>query len=137
MPTPLDLLLDPVAIAAFSIYAALIIAEAVAPARPLPAVAGWKARGIASFMVYFFLSSYLPLVWTDSLARFQLVDLAALGTWGGFHAELLKKPIQWQDGYVIPPNEPGLGVELNEEVALAHPYSGKQLHLEMTNRPVG
>ena len=56
--------------------------------------------------------------------------------WGGFHAEILKKPIQWEEGYVIPPSEPGLGVELNEEVALRHPYSGKGLHLEMYQEPV-
>jgi hypothetical protein len=30
-----------------------------------------------------------------------------------------------------------LGVELNEDVALAHPYEGDRLHLEMTERPVG
>ncbi len=40
----------------------------------------------------------------------------------GFHAEILKKPIQWEDGYIIPPTEPGLGVELDEEVADAHPF---------------
>jgi 2-dehydro-3-deoxyphosphogalactonate aldolase len=55
--------------------------------------------------------------------------------WGGFHAEILAKPIQWQEGYIIPPTGPGLGVELNEEVALAHPYEGKALHLEMLDRP--
>lgn len=62
--------------------------------------------------------------------------LESIQTWGGFHAQILKKPIVWQDGYVIPPTEPGLGVELNEEVALAHPYTGKRLHLEMTDEPV-
>jgi galactonate dehydratase len=56
--------------------------------------------------------------------------------WSGFHAEILKKPIQWQDGYIIPPTEPGLGVELNEEVALHHPYEGSALHLDMTQHPV-
>ena len=39
-------------------------------------------------------------------------------------AQILKKPIRWEDGFVIPPEEPGLGVELNEEVALAHPWTG-------------
>ena len=43
--------------------------------------------------------------------------------------EILKKPIRWEDGFVIPPDEPGLGVELNEEVALAHPWTGNDLHL--------
>jgi len=57
-------------------------------------------------------------------------------TWGGFHAEILKAPIQWEDGYIIPPAGPGLGVELDEDVAARHPYTGKRLHLEMTDRPV-
>lgn len=57
--------------------------------------------------------------------------LEGIQTWDGFHAELLKNPMRWQDGYVIPPTAPGLGVELNEAVAEAHPYTGTQLHLEM------
>jgi 2-dehydro-3-deoxyphosphogalactonate aldolase len=46
----------------------------------------------------------------------------SIETWGGFHAEILKEPIQWEDGYIIPPTKPGLGVELDEEVAAKHPY---------------
>jgi 2-dehydro-3-deoxyphosphogalactonate aldolase len=56
--------------------------------------------------------------------------------WTGFHAQILKRPIQWQDGFIIPPTEPGLGVELDEAVALAHPYSGTELHLDMTHEPL-
>jgi 2-dehydro-3-deoxyphosphogalactonate aldolase len=62
--------------------------------------------------------------------------LESIQTWGGFHAEILKSPIVWQDGYVIPPAGPGLGVELDEAVAARHPYSGKELHLEMHGQPV-
>lgn len=62
--------------------------------------------------------------------------LESIQTWGGFQAQLLKKPILWQEGYVIPSSEPGLGIELNEEVALAHPYAGDKLHLEMTDCPI-
>ena len=29
-----------------------------------------------------------------------------------------------EDGYIIPPDKPGLGVELNEEIAAQHPYEG-------------
>jgi galactonate dehydratase len=29
---------------------------------------------------------------------------------------LLKKPFVWEDGYIIPSNEPGLGIELDEEL---------------------
>jgi 2-dehydro-3-deoxyphosphogalactonate aldolase len=37
---------------------------------------------------------------------------------------------------VIPPTEPGLGVELNEAVIAQHPYTGHELHLEMADRPI-
>jgi galactonate dehydratase len=43
--------------------------------------------------------------------------------WGGFHAEILSEPVQWENGYIIPPTKPGLGAELNEEVLAKHPYS--------------
>lgn len=57
--------------------------------------------------------------------------------WGGFHADLLTTPITWDDGYVIPPTASGLGVELDEDVARAHPYTGDGLHLDMTEKPFG
>ncbi|MCB0034521.1 MAG: mandelate racemase/muconate lactonizing enzyme family protein [Anaerolineales bacterium] len=57
-------------------------------------------------------------------------------TWGGFHAEILKTPIKWEDGFIIPPTAPGLGVELDEEVAARHPYEGDLLHLEAGQRPL-
>ncbi len=60
----------------------------------------------------------------------------SIETFGGFHAEILKKPIQWQDGYIIPPTDPGLGVELDEEVAAAHPYSGGEVFPDMVDRPL-
>ena len=60
----------------------------------------------------------------------------SIQTWGGFHAEILKEPVCWEDGYIIPPSKPGLGVELNEEVAAKHPYTGKRLHLEMHDKPL-
>ena len=60
----------------------------------------------------------------------------SIETWGGFHAEILKEPIKWEDGYIIPPTAPGLGVELDEEVAAKHPYTGDRLHLEMVDVPV-
>ena len=55
--------------------------------------------------------------------------LEGIERWDGFHAEILKTPIRWEDGYVIPPTGPGLGVELDEEVAARHPYDGDELHL--------
>jgi galactonate dehydratase len=62
--------------------------------------------------------------------------LESIERWDGFHAEILKKPVCWENGYVIPSSEPGLGVELNEDVALAHPYLGSDLHLVPKFAPV-
>jgi 2-dehydro-3-deoxyphosphogalactonate aldolase len=62
--------------------------------------------------------------------------LEGIERWQGFHARLLKKPLRWQEGYILPPEEPGLGVELDEEVCKAHPYTGSMLHLEMKADPV-
>jgi len=62
--------------------------------------------------------------------------LESIEEWGGFHSDILKTPIRFEEGHVIPPTAPGLGVELNEEVARAHPYTGDMLHLEMTQHPV-
>ena len=62
--------------------------------------------------------------------------LESIKKWDGFHGQLLKKKIEWQDGYVIPPTEPGLGVELDEDVCDAHPWEGEELHLEMDREAV-
>jgi 2-dehydro-3-deoxyphosphogalactonate aldolase len=51
----------------------------------------------------------------------------------GFHAEILKKPIRWEDGYIIPPTDPGLGVELDEEKLTQYPFSGEQLTIGLTD----
>jgi galactonate dehydratase len=60
----------------------------------------------------------------------------SIGTWDGFHAQVLKQPIQWESGYIIPSKAPGLGVELNMDVVRAHsPYTGQRLHLQMQAHP--
>jgi sterol desaturase/sphingolipid hydroxylase (fatty acid hydroxylase superfamily) len=65
------------------LYGALILLEALFPARALPQVRGWKTRALVVFTCYFFLSSYLPLLWGDTLARFQLFDLAEINPFVG------------------------------------------------------
>jgi sterol desaturase/sphingolipid hydroxylase (fatty acid hydroxylase superfamily) len=83
MPTPLDILLDPAALVTMGLFAALMLWEALAPARPLPAVHAWRIKGIASLLVYLMIASYLPLLWDEHLARWQLVDLTHLPVWAG------------------------------------------------------
>ncbi|MFT5220972.1 MAG: galactonate dehydratase [Gammaproteobacteria bacterium] len=49
-----------------------------------------------------------------------------------FHDAILQKPLAWEEGYMPAPTAPGLGIELNEAVLEAHPYTtGGRLHLEM------
>ena len=80
-----------------------------------------------------------PVTWaaaiqvSTSTPNFLILETIYDGS--GFYSDLLKRPIQWQDGYIIPPSGPGLGVELDEEVALANPYLGNALHLDMTHTP--
>ncbi|MDF2373674.1 MAG: mandelate racemase/muconate lactonizing enzyme family protein [Rhizobiaceae bacterium] len=62
--------------------------------------------------------------------------LESIQKWDGFQAEILKTPIEWQDGYVIPSVEPGLGIELDEDVARANPYTDTALHLTMDMDPI-
>ena len=80
-----------------------------------------------------------PLV---ALANIQLAAcspnflvLEAIRTFDGFYADLLKSPIRWEDGYVIPSTEPGLGSDLDEDVARAHPYEGDGLQLGLQETP--
>jgi len=44
----------------------------------LPRIPGWHARALAVFAVYFFLSSYLPLLWGDLLAPYRLANLESV-----------------------------------------------------------
>lgn len=54
-----------------------------------------------------------------------------------FHDQLLSQSLTWQDGYLLAPTQPGLGIELNEDTVAAHPYtSGGRLHLEMCQTPL-
>ena len=71
MPTPLQILLDPISLTVLGLYGVLIVLEALFPARPLPAVRGWKTRALIVFVLYFCGSSYLPLLWDDALAKYQ------------------------------------------------------------------
>lgn len=89
MPTPLEILLDPISLSIIAMYALLMIYEAIFPAKELPKVNFWVLRGIAFFFFYFYLSSYLPLLWAAYLPQTQLFDLSGLGVAGGAVAGIL------------------------------------------------
>jgi L-alanine-DL-glutamate epimerase-like enolase superfamily enzyme len=62
--------------------------------------------------------------------------LESIGTFEGPYMSCLKSTIDWQDGYVIPPTAPGLGVELDDAAIAANPYTGTELHLDLAREPV-
>lgn len=89
MPTPLDLVLDPISWVMFAMFGALALWETLAPGRALPRVRHWTARALGAFVVYFLLSSYLPLLWGETLAPLQLFDLGDWPVWAAVAAGLL------------------------------------------------
>ena len=48
-----------------------------------------------------------------------------------FHDQLIKGSIRVEDGFITPSDAPGLGIEVDEDLARAHPYLGDGLHLQM------
>lgn len=52
-----------------------------------------------------------------------------------FHDRLIKGSIRVEDGFITAPDAPGLGIEVDEDLARAHPYTGDGLHLEMREAP--
>jgi len=83
MPTPLQILLDPITLTVLALYGALMLWEALFPARRLPTVRWWRARTLAVFVAYLMVSAYLPILWADWLAPLRLFDLTRLNTWTG------------------------------------------------------
>jgi len=53
-----------------------------------------------------------------------------------FHFDLIKGGLSVEGGYIPVPTAAGLGVEVDEELARAHPYTGDGLHLQMQETPV-
>ena len=65
----------------------------------------------------------------------NLLIAETIGTGGDFHLPLIKHSIKWEEGYIIAPTAPGLGIEFDEDLARAHPWTGNGLHLEMQEAP--
>lgn len=83
MPTPIEILLDPLSLIILAMYGGLMFWEAVSPGRVLPKVKNWKIRGLLVFAFYFYFTSYLPLLIDPILAPYQLLDLSGLGALTG------------------------------------------------------
>ena len=145
MPTPLEILLDPVSLAVLGIYGALILLEALFPARPLPRVRGWRTRALVVFAVYFFMSSYLPLLWGESLARFQVFDLQVANPFVGAAIAVLiyellvyvVAPRHAQEPLAVarlPPDAPQRGTSGQLRGVLLQPAGYRRLYLAQQHR---
>ncbi|WP_342076443.1 mandelate racemase/muconate lactonizing enzyme family protein [Yoonia sp. SS1-5] len=53
-----------------------------------------------------------------------------------FHDALIKGSIKVENGYIPVPDKPGLGIDFDEDLARAHPYTGDGLHLQMQEDPI-
>ena len=89
MPSPLEILISPISIGIIIMYALMISMEFFLHSNNLPVIKGWLSRSLLIFVVYFYLSSYLPLIWDQYLIKYQLIDLSSLGTFFGAMAGLL------------------------------------------------
>ncbi|MDI3337916.1 mandelate racemase/muconate lactonizing enzyme family protein [Defluviimonas aestuarii] len=65
----------------------------------------------------------------------NLLMVETIETGGAFHLKLIRNSIKWEEGYVIVPDAPGLGIEFDEDLARAHPFTGTGLHLQMQEAP--
>ena len=52
-----------------------------------------------------------------------------------FHDRLIKGSIRVDNGFINAPTNAGLGIEVDEEFARAHPFDGNGLHLQMQDEP--
>lgn len=53
-----------------------------------------------------------------------------------FHRDLIGGAIRVEEGFARLGDAPGLGIEVDEALARAHPYEGDRLHLEMQEAPM-
>jgi len=104
-----------------------------------------EAKKIASLAEVFY-AQIAPHLYNGPVGAAASIQLAtaspnfliqeSIQTWGGFYEEILTEPIIWREGFIIPSNKPGLGIELNKSVVEASsPYKGKKLHISMDSKP--
>ena len=105
----------------------------------------WEAKKIAG-MAEAAYAEVAPHIYCGPVIAAASIQLAAtlpnflihesMLDFGGFHADILKMKIGFDDGDLIPSTEPGLGVELDLDVVARHsPYGGTRLHLQMSDKP--
>lgn len=62
--------------------------------------------------------------------------LESIGRFDGPFMDFVDADFTWENGYIIPPMTPGLGITLNDEAIAASPYTDSNLHLSLVTEPV-
>lgn len=125
-------------------FAPVLRAGAASILQPALGRAGgiWEAKKIAA-MAEVYNAQMAPHLYAGPIEWAANVQLAAsipnllmaetIDT--NFHRALIGHTIRIDEGYILPPEAPGLGIEVDEALARAHPWQGDGLHLEMTEAP--
>ncbi|MEL0220915.1 MAG: mandelate racemase/muconate lactonizing enzyme family protein [Deltaproteobacteria bacterium] len=102
----------------------------------------WEAKKIAAIAEVFNaqLAPHLyagPVEWAANLQlAVSIPNLLMVETIETkFHEGLIRNSIQVNEGFVSAPQAPGLGIEVDEELARANPFEGEGLHLQMQDNP--
>ena len=125
-------------------FTALLRAGAASILQPALGRAGglWEGRKIAALGEAFGaqIAPHLyagPVEWAASLQLGvcipNLLMVETIET--EFHHRLIGGAIRVEEGFIAAPQAPGLGIEVDEEVIRAHPYTGTALHLDMQEAP--
>jgi galactonate dehydratase len=61
-----------------------------------------------------------------SLCSPNLLIMEAIERLDGIHAQFVESSFEWREGYLLPPQGPGLGFNLREDVARKHAPQGPQ-----------
>ena len=65
----------------------------------------------------------------------NLLLVECIQTGGDFHLPLIRHTLKVEDGHIRAPTAPGLGIDFDEALALAHPYTDTGLHLQVQESP--
>jgi galactonate dehydratase len=125
-------------------FAALLRAGGARILQPALGRAGgiWEARKIAALAESYGaeVAPHLyagPVEWAANIHLAAAIPnfLMAETIETPFHDALIRGSIRVEDGHIPVPETPGLGIEVDEALARAHPYTGEGLHLEMQEAP--
>ncbi|WP_339723366.1 sterol desaturase family protein [uncultured Paraglaciecola sp.] len=89
MPTLLEMLFDPVSLTLLALIGTLLLLEQTVPGRKQTKAKGWYPRAFIIFVIYFFLSGYLPLLWDNYLSSYQVLNLESLNPYASAFMALL------------------------------------------------